>query len=232
MFELVLFDLDGTLIDTAPEIADAVNALLAERGLPCVEEALVRDWIGHGTRELMRAALAASLRRAALAPERAPALDALMPAFSRHYLAHCGRRSRVFADVEPTLDALRLAGVRTAVVTNKEERYAYAVLGAHRLRDYLDLVICGDTLAAKKPDPLPAAHCMHRFRVAPERTLLVGDSEIDVATARAAGIRVWAVPYGYNRGRPIASAGADRIIESIAEVARSLQGERAAARVS
>lgn len=229
MFDLVLFDLDGTLIDTAPEIADAVNALLAGERLPRVDEALVRDWIGHGTRELLRAALAESLRAASIAPERAPALEALLPAFGRHYLAHCGRRSRVFADVEPTLDALRHAGVRTAVVTNKEERYAYAVLDAHRLRDYLDLVICGDTLAAKKPDPLPAAHCMQRFRAAAERTLLVGDSEIDVATARAAGIRVWVVPYGYNRGRPVAAAGADRIIDSIAEVARSLEGERAAA---
>lgn len=100
---------------------------------------------------------------------------------------------------------------------------------AHRLRDYLDLVICGDTLAAKKPDPLPVAHCLHRFNAAPERTLLVGDSEIDVATARAAGIRVWAVPHGYNRGRPIAAAGADRIIDSIAAVVRSLEDERAAA---
>lgn len=229
MFDLVLFDLDGTLIDTAPEIADAVNALLVEQRLPCVDDKLARDWIGHGTRELLRAALAASLRTASIAPERAPALDALMPSFGRHYLAHCGRRSRVFADVEQTLDALRHAGVRTAVVTNKEERYAYAVLDAHRLRDYLDLVICGDTLAAKKPDPLPVTHCMQRFHVAPERTLLVGDSEIDVATARAAGIRVWAVPYGYNRGRPIAAAGADRIIDSIAAVARSLEDERAAA---
>lgn len=229
MLRLVLFDLDGTLIDTAPEIADAVNALLLEQRLPCVDGALVRDWIGHGTRELMRAALAASLRQAAVAPERAPALDALMPAFGRHYLAHCGRRSRVFPDVEPALDALRHAGVRTAVVTNKEERYAYAVLDAHRLRDYLDLVICGDTLAAKKPDPLPVTHCMHRFGATADRTLLVGDSKIDVATARAAGIRVWVVPYGYNRGRPIAGAGADRIIDSIAAVARPLEGVRAAA---
>ncbi len=229
MFDLVLFDLDGTLIDTAPEIADAVNALLAEQRLPRVDETTVRDWIGHGTRELMRAALAASVRAAPVAPDRAPALDALMPAFGRHYLAHCGKRSRVYPEVEQTLDTLRRAGVRTAVVTNKDERYAYAVLDAHRLRDYLDLVICGDTLAAKKPDPLPVTHCMHRFRVAPERTLLVGDSEIDVATARAAGIGVWVVPYGYNRGRPIATAGADRIIDSMAEVARSLEGERAAA---
>jgi phosphoglycolate phosphatase len=229
MFDLVLFDLDGTLIDTAPEIADAVNALLAGERLPRVDETFVRDWIGHGTCELLRAALAESARRAGLAPARAPSLAALLPAFDRHYLAHCGKRSRVFSDVEPALDALRCAGVRTAVVTNKEERFAYAVLDAHRLRDYLDLVICGDTLAAKKPDPLPAVHCMQRFGVAPERTLLVGDSEIDVATARAAGIGVWAVPYGYNRGRPIAAAGADRVIDSIAEVARSLEGERAAA---
>jgi phosphoglycolate phosphatase len=229
MFDLVLFDLDGTLIDTAPEIAGAVNALLAAERLPRVDEALVRDWIGHGTRELLRSALAESVRMAGVPAARAPSLAALLPAFDRHYLAHCGKRSRVFDDVEPTLDALRCAGVRTAVVTNKEERFAYAVLDAHRLRDYLDLVICGDTLAAKKPDPLPAAHCMQRFGVAPGRTLLVGDSEIDVATARAAGIRVWAVAYGYNRGRPIAAAGADRIIDSIAAVARSLEAERAAA---
>jgi phosphoglycolate phosphatase len=229
MFDLVLFDLDGTLVDTAPEIADAVNALLASERLPRVDEGLVRDWIGHGTRELLRAALDESVRCAGLAPDRAPALEALLPAYARHYLAHCGRRSRVFDDVEATLDALRHASVRTAVVTNKEELYAYAVLDAHRLRDYLDLVICGDTLAAKKPDALPVTHCLQRFRVARERCLLVGDSEIDVATARAAGIRVWAVPYGYNRGRPIAAAGADRIIDSVAEVARSIEDQRAAA---
>ncbi len=229
MFELVLFDLDGTLIDTAPEIADAVNALLAGERLPCVDERLVRDWIGHGTRELLRAALTESMRRAGVAPARAPSLPALLPAFDHHYLVHCGRRSRVFDDVEPTLDALRRAGVRTAVVTNKEERFAFAVLDAHRLRDYLDLVICGDTLAARKPNPLPAVHCMQRFGVPPERTLLVGDSAIDVATARAAGIRAWVVPYGYNRGSAIAEAGADRVIESLAEVARSLEDARAAA---
>ncbi|MGA0610259.1 phosphoglycolate phosphatase [Caldimonas sp. KR1-144] len=218
MYSLYLFDLDGTLVDTAPEITDATNALLASARLPQVDEALVRQWIGHGTRELLAQAVAHVSGRAVDILRGDGTLDALMPAFSLHYLEHCGRRSRVYPQVEAALDGLRDRGARLAVITNKEERFAFPLLERHGLRDYFQLVVCGDTLPAKKPDPMPITHCLKRFSVSAAQAVFVGDSEIDVKTARAAGVACWAVPYGYNHGRPIQSAGPDRVIESFAEL--------------
>lgn len=218
MHQLYMFDLDGTLVDTAPEIADATNALLASARLPQVDEALVRQWIGHGTRELLAQAVAHVSGRAAQTLRGDGTLDALMPAFSLHYLEHCGRRSEVYADVEAALDALRDRDAHLAVITNKEERFAFPLLERHGLRDYFQLVVCGDTLEAKKPDPLPIAHCLRRFGVGASQAVFIGDSEIDVMTARAAGVASWVVPYGYNHGRPIESAGPDRVIASFADL--------------
>lgn len=228
MFDLVIFDLDGTLVDTAPEITDAVNLLLASQRLGAVPESAVRGWIGHGTRELLAHAWAHAMHAQADDDIIRADVDRLMPEFARHYLATCGTRSRPYRDVESTLDELRAQGVKLALATNKEERFAFAVLDKHRLFDYLDLVVCGDTLERKKPDPLPIAYCMRRLGVGAARTLLVGDSEIDIATARAAGVAVWAVPYGYNQGRAIVDARPDRMIPTIADVARCIAEQRAA----
>jgi phosphoglycolate phosphatase len=211
---LILFDLDGTLVDTAPEIGDALNALLAAEGLPTVDQALVRRWIGHGTRELLvRALQHLALRGIREAGEPGTA-DALMPAFGMHYLAHCGRANRVYPQVEAALDALREHGKHLVVLSNKEERFAFTVIERHGLRDYFQLVIGGDTLPTRKPDPTGVQHCMKLFGADASQCLLVGDSEIDVATARAAGIGVWAVPWGYNNDRPIELAQPDRVILS------------------
>ncbi len=228
MFDLVIFDLDGTLVDTAPEISDAVNATLAHWRHASVSEAQVRSWIGLGTRELLGFALAEATHLARHDPQLRLLVDQAMPDFERHYFAACGTRSRVYRDVEHSLDALRALDVRLALATNKEERFTFAVLDRHRLRDYLDLVVCGDTLAAKKPDPLPLAHCMRCLGARAERTLFVGDSEIDVMTARNAQVPIWAVPYGYNHGRAIVEARPDRVIPTIDDVARCIGEQRAA----
>ncbi|OIQ67232.1 phosphoglycolate phosphatase [mine drainage metagenome] len=133
-----------------------------------------------------------------------------------------GQRSRLYPDVLDTLKALRAAQVRIAVVTNKEQRFTTTVLMVHGIRHYFDMVVAGDTLAAKKPDPLPVQYCLDALKVPASRALFVGDSEIDVATARAAGVPVWAVPYGYNHGKPIALAAPDRIVPTIAAVAEAM----------
>ena len=211
---LILFDLDGTLVDTAPEIADALNALLAAEGMPTVELDLARSWIGHGTRELLVKALQHLALRGVREAGGPGAADKLMPAFGMHYLAHCGRASRVYPQVEAALDALREHGKHLVVISNKEERFAFTVIERHGLRDYFQLVIGGDTLPTKKPDPSGVQHCMKLFNVRPEQCLFVGDSEIDVATARAAGVPMWAVSYGYNHARPIELAQPDRVIQS------------------
>jgi len=222
-FDLVMFDLDGTLVETAPEIADAVNDLLRDQQLPEVPEHLIRAWIGHGTRELLLHAYTHATGLEEDTARRTGTLDILMPRFSAFYAARSGQRSRLYPDVLDTLRALRAAQVRSAVVTNKEQRFASQVLMAHGIRHYFDMVIAGDTLEAKKPDPLPVRYCLDAFKVRTDRALFVGDSEIDVATARAAGVPIWAVPYGYNHGKPIALAAPDRVIPTVAAVAQALQ---------
>ncbi|MGC4364949.1 phosphoglycolate phosphatase [Hydrogenophaga sp. R2] len=214
-FDLVLFDLDGTLIETAPEIADAVNDTLAAVGKASVTQQQVNDWIGHGTRELLIQALAWCDGTSSNAVRHSADFSGIEAVFARHYLARCGTRSHLYPQVRETLTELRAQGVKLAVVTNKEDRYTRTVLDAHRLMPMLDRVISGDTLPVKKPDPAAIHHCLREFNVAPERALFVGDSSIDVATARNGGIAVWALPYGYNMGSPIEASSPDRVIADV-----------------
>lgn len=204
-YRILLLDLDGTLLDTAPEIADAVNEYLARRGLAPAAFDEVRGWIGFGARQLLRRALAS---RGVDGPAAADLDD-----FGRIYFAHCGRNSRPFPDVPEALRRLRAQGLRLAVISNKEARFAQASLAAHGLLEGIDLLVGGDTLPARKPDPLPVRHCLTWFGLPPAAALMVGDSDIDIETARAAGIAVWAVSYGYNGERQGFATAPDRIID-------------------
>ena len=215
-FELVMFDLDGTLIATAPEICDAVNDTLRQFDLQEVSQVQVDAWIGHGTRELLLQAV--SLRQQTPVQElrQSRHFAEMNAAFDRHYLSRCGTRSELYPKVRETLATLRQRGVKIAVVTNKEYRYTQTVLDAHQITTMVDLVVSGDTLPTKKPDPAGVTHCLQKFKVAANRALFVGDSSIDVATARNAGVRVWALPYGYNMGEPIHACQPDRVIADCA----------------
>ena len=212
MFDLVMFDLDGTLIETAPEICDAVNDTLRHFDLKEVTQQQVNDWIGHGTRELLIQALAYSRNVSVAAVRSSDSLALNLAEFDKHYQSRCGTRSHLYPQVRETLIALRERGVKLAVVTNKEGRYTATVLGAHQLAPLLDNVVSGDTLPTKKPDPAGIESCLVQFGVPRERALFVGDSSIDVATARNAGVAVWALPYGYNMGQPIETCAPDRVI--------------------
>lgn len=211
-FDLVMFDLDGTLIETAPEIADATNDTLAQFGLPLVTQQQVNDWIGHGTQTLLVQALAASRQTSQQAVREAADFADISAAFVGHYGQRCGTRSHLYPFVRTVLTALKARGVRLAVVTNKEQRYTQVVLDAHQLAPVFDCVISGDTFATKKPTPVGIEACLAQFGVTRQRALFVGDSSIDVATARNAGVAVWVLPYGYNMGEPIEASGADRVI--------------------
>ncbi|MDD2926343.1 phosphoglycolate phosphatase [Rhodoferax sp.] len=212
-FDLVLFDLDGTLVETAPEIMDAVNDTLHRFGLPAVTQPQVNDWIGHGTLALLAKALAQVSRHDEAQARGSELLRQMVPVYNSTYNRRCGTRSHLYPQVRETLKALRAQGVKLAVLTNKETCYTQLVLDAHQLTTLFDAVISGDTFAVKKPDPTGAHHCLTQFGVAPARALLVGDSSIDVATARAAGLTVWVLPYGYNMGQPIEASGPDRVIQ-------------------
>ncbi len=212
---LIAFDLDGTLIETSGEIADAVNDTLLALGHAPVAQRRVDDWIGHGTRTLLIAALAHARETSTDAVLSAGDFAAIEAQFAAHYLRRCGTRSRLYPKVWDTLVALRGHGVRLAVLTNKEGRYTDVVLQAHGLTPLLDAVISGDTLGVKKPDPAGLQGLMSRYGVPASRTLFVGDSRIDIATARNAGVAVWALPYGYNMGEPIENSQPDRVIPDV-----------------
>lgn len=211
-FDLVMFDLDGTLIETAPEICDAVNDTLQHFGLAQVQQDQVDRWIGHGTRELLVQALAQVRRLTVEEVRRCDDLPLVAAEFDRHYQRRCGTRSHLYPHVREVLRALRAQGIYLAVVTNKEARYTRTVLAAHDLVPMFDRVVSGDTLPTKKPDPAGIQSCLAQFQVEAARALFVGDSSIDVASARNAGVPVWALPYGYNMGQPIAACGPDRVI--------------------
>jgi phosphoglycolate phosphatase len=212
-YQLVMFDLDGTLIETAPEICDAVNDTLLRFDMAAVSQDNVDEWIGHGTRELLIQALAHVGKTTVEVIRGADYLSQISDEFDRNYQRRCGTRSQLYPHVLEVLQQLRQDGVKLAVVTNKEGRYTQTVLDEHRLTPLFDRVVSGDSLPSKKPDPAGIQSCLDLFQVQRDRALFVGDSSIDVATARNAGVTVWALTYGYNMGQPISACAPDRVID-------------------
>ena len=214
----VLFDLDGTLIETAPEIADAVNDALRAVGLSEIGLPMVRDWIGHGTASLLVSALGHRLQLDTSGVKAWSRYAEAVSAFDAAYEARCGTRSHLYDGVRDTLALLRARGVRTAVVTNKEGRFTARVLAAHQLTASFDVVISGDSLPTKKPNPAGIHHALGEMGASVKQALFVGDSSIDVQTARNAGVPVWVLPYGYNMGQRIADSQPDRLLQGFEQV--------------
>lgn len=217
-YELICFDLDGTLVDTAGEIAEAVNRALRDHGLPCRPVAEITLLIGAGTRELMLRLLARVLHERPELSERVQ-VDAVLASLDRHYALTSGGSAVVYGGAREALSRLRSAGVKTACVTNKELRHARNLLRATRLESQFDLLIGGDSLPQKKPHASVLRHVAQRLGVSTVRSAHVGDSQIDVEAASNAGLTAWAVPYGYNGGAPIASAALQRIFVDLQELA-------------
>ncbi len=211
---LVLIDLDGTLVDSLPDIAFCVDGMLTELGLPTAGQARVGQWVGNGTDILVRRALAGNLDGEV--DEEQFARASLL--FTALYKKHTSERSRVYEGVESGLDYLGAIGAVLACVTNKASAFTHKLLSDMDLDKHFSLVISGDTLARKKPDPLPLLHAARHFAIPPEQALLIGDSANDVEAARAAGFRVVCVSYGYNHGNDIRDSRPDAVIDSLAEL--------------
>ena len=223
-FDLMLFDLDGTLVETAPEIMDAVNDTLGQFGLPLVSQQQVNDWIGHGTLSLLVNAVADRSGQSVETVRSGDLLRQMLPVYDGFYQLRCGTRSHLYPHVREVLGSLRAQGVKLAVVTNKEGRYTQVVMDVHQLGPLFDAVVSGDTFPTKKPNPVGVLHCLEKFGVTRERTLFVGDSSIDAATARNAGVPVWLLPYGYNMGQPIEACAPDRVIADFSSLLGSDSG--------
>ncbi|HEX4510110.1 MAG TPA: phosphoglycolate phosphatase [Burkholderiaceae bacterium] len=216
---LVSFDLDGTLADTAQEIAEAVNLTLKAQALPPRPVAEIVKLIGAGTHELMRRVLE-RLRREEPASMAGIDEGQVLRSLDVHYAATVGTSARVYPGAHEALAALHAAGVRLACVTNKEQHHAVRVLQALGLHRSFELVVGGDSLPQKKPDGRVLQHVARVLGSAPAHAAHVRDSRIDVEAARQAGYAAWAVPYGYNGGEPIENAQPDRLFTDLASVAR------------
>ena len=217
-FDLIFFDLDGTLVETAPEICDAVNDTLTEADLSSVSLDDVRLWIGHGTQFLLQQALAKIWSIDLVSVLQQTQWPALSNAFNGYYKARCGTRSHLYPHVKSTLESLRKQGTKLVVITNKEAAFTEVVFRVHDLIQYFDQIISGDTLSTKKPDPAAIHYCLGTWQIEPSRALFVGDSSIDAQTAQRAGVSVWLLPYGYNMGEPIESSLPDCVINDFSDL--------------
>ena len=212
---LVSFDLDGTLLDTAAEIAQAANAALRDTGLPEQSAASVTALVGHGSAALMHA-----LHGRLHGDAHGVSAQALIDAFDRHYPAMIGTASQAYPGAAQALADLRDAGILRVCTTNKNAAFTHALLETHGLLDRFDLVVGGDTLAWRKPDPRVLQHVGQRFGIAPTDAAHLGDSVTDIRSARGAGWGAWAVPWGYDGGVPIDQASPDLIFPSLVAAAR------------
>jgi phosphoglycolate phosphatase len=212
----IVFDLDGTLVDSAPDLCDALNRMLARRGRPPVEPAAIRAMIGDGARALVRRGLEGG---GGVGDEAA--FEAAVAEFLAHYDAHLADRSRPFPGVIEALTQLSAAGCRLGVCTNKAERFSRKLLDALGLGQFFAAVVGGDSLPARKPDPAHLVGALAQMGARPAEAVMVGDSANDVAAARGAGVPVVVVSFGYTR-TPAAALGGDRLIDHFDELAAAL----------
>jgi phosphoglycolate phosphatase len=211
---MILIDLDGTLVDSVPDLAYCVDRMMERLGYPAHGEARVRNWVGNGVERLVRRALIGQLDGE---PDEARFQQAY-PIFLDLYATNTSKRSHLFPGVRTGLDALKAADYRLGCVTNKAAQFTEPLLRELGVREDFAIVISGDTLPQKKPDPAPLLHAARFFGVAPETALMLGDSVSDVKAARAAGFQIVCVSYGYNHGVDIRDARPDAVIDALTEL--------------
>lgn len=214
---MVLIDVDGTLVDSVPDLAYCVDEMMVQLGREPWGETRVRDWVGNGVERLVRRALTGSLEGE---PDEAD-FEQAYPVFLDLYAKNTSKRSHLYAGVREGLDFLKAAGYALGCVTNKAAQFTEPLLEDLGVRDYFALVVSGDTLEYKKPHPEPLLHAARFFNVEPGDALMIGDSISDVKAARAAGFQIVCMSYGYNHGIDIRSAEPDAVIDSMIEI-RSL----------
>lgn len=215
----VAIDLDGTLLNTAPDLAEAVNRMLVELGRPRIAEQEVMSYVGRGAAKLIKGLLTGE-QDGEPQPE---AFDKASQIFFKHYDEVLDVNTHFYAGALEGVAALKQAGFKLTCITNKPARFTMPLLKSKAVFDDFDLVLAGDTLAEKKPHPMPLLHACQQFGIQPNELLMIGDSVSDVQAARAAASPVFVVPYGYNRGVPAASLEGDRVVASILEASQLVE---------
>jgi phosphoglycolate phosphatase len=212
--EMVLIDLDGTLVDSVPDLAWCIDETMKVLDLPTPGEQKARTWVGNGIVRFIERALSDSLNGK-------PDLELYQkayPIFMDLYARNPSNLSQLYPAVIESLKWFKTQKIRIGCVTNKDEKFTHLILKNLGLFDFFEIIISGDTLPVKKPDPAPLLHAADFFGIKPEKALMIGDSINDVDAARAAGFSILCVSYGYNHGVDIRKANPDVVIDSFAEL--------------
>lgn len=212
--KMILIDVDGTLVDSVPDLAYCVDEMMDRLDMPRRGEAAVRQWVGNGVERLVRRALINQLDGE---PDEA-LFEKAMPIFMDLYAENTSKRSCLYPGVEEGLAYLKQAGFRLGCVTNKAEQFTVPLLTDLGVIENFEIVVSGDTLPRKKPDPMPLLHAAEQLGVAPAESMMLGDSMSDVKAARAAGFQIICMSYGYNHGVDISESKPDAVIDSMAEL--------------
>lgn len=208
-----MFDLDGTLVDSVPDLASAINSALKRLGLPIVEEADVRLWVGNGAQKLVERALRS------VVPEWSEAMyDRAFSHFMASYESCLAEKSCLYSGAREALSGFKELGVPMVIVTNKPVAFVEPLLTGLEIGSYFSSILGGDSLSAKKPDPLPLNTLFSEYDIRSERALMVGDSVNDLLAARAAGCPVVLVSYGYNQGKSVNELEADGVVSNLLEL--------------
>ncbi len=212
--EMILIDVDGTLVDSVPDLAYCVDEMMKQLDMPVHGEAKVREWVGNGVERLTRRALIGQLDGE---PDDA-LFEKAYPIFMELYAENTSKRSLLYPGVEEGLAYLQTTGIKLGCVTNKAAQFTEPLLQDLGIFDKFAIVISGDTLPKKKPDPMPLLHGAAFFGVKPENAMMLGDSVSDVKASRAAGFQIVCMSYGYNHGVDIRDSNPDAVIDSMAEL--------------
>jgi phosphoglycolate phosphatase len=212
--KLIMIDVDGTLVDSVPDLAYCVDQMMIELGMKERGEKKVRHWVGNGIPKLVERALTDDLE----ASPTKEVFDVAYPIFLELYADNTAARSCLYDGVKDGLDYLKSKDYQLGCVTNKAEQFTHPLLKTLGIFDDFKIVISGDTLTKKKPDPLPLIHAASYFNISPQECLMLGDSVSDVKAARAAGFSIICMSYGYNHGNDIADESPDLVIDSMSQL--------------
>lgn len=211
---MILIDVDGTLVDSVPDLTYCVDEMMTRLGRPTHGEEKVRNWVGNGVERLVRRALVGALDGE---PDDADFAKAY-PMYLDLYSENTSKRSLLYPGVKEGLDYMKASGYTLGCVTNKASQFTLPILKDLGIYDYFSIVVAGDTLDVKKPDPGPLLYAAEKLGAAPETSLMLGDSQSDVKAARAAGFQIICMSYGYNHGEDIRDYDPDAVIDSMSEL--------------
>ncbi len=212
--EMVLIDVDGTLVDSVPDLAFCVDEMLKQLDMPTRGEASVRHWVGNGVERLVKRGLINELNGE---PDEALYNKAL-PIFRELYAENTSVRSCLYDGVPEAMEFLKSTGVKIGCVTNKASEFTLPILKDLGISDYFETILCGDQVERKKPDPQPLIMSAEKLGVSPKASMMLGDSMSDVKAARAAEFSIICMSYGYNHGEDIRDYNPDAVVDSMAEI--------------